>query len=167
MIKQFVILLSVAMLSLVFLSQCTGSKSIFQQNPPFSVSDAHYQDWVGGQPGNIGTSVHINITAIDGNVRPDTLFFRDKKAAIYIKTGESSNLWVANFRSSTPRDINMYSDPKEEYGNKAPSNDKFPFELSENEAVISYYVNEKRLYYKITDLQKKQTLFLPSTKPEQ
>lgn len=164
--KQFVLYFVLAIIGVLTVTQCTCSKPVFKQNPPFSISNSHYQDWVGGIPGVSGTLVHINLLTIEEDVRPDSLFFRQRKVKIDSKTAETGFLWVANFRTNLPRDINMHSDPQEEYGNTAPSKEVFPFELTENEAVISYYLNEKHLYYKITDLQKKETQFFPSTKPK-
>lgn len=152
--------------SVFILVQCSCVKSTFQENPPFTITESHFQKWIGGQPGVSGTSVHVLLSAIDENVQPDSLFFNQSKAKLDIKTAEEGHLWVANFRKSSPRDIIMHSEPQEEYGNTAPKMETFPFELSGGEAVISYYTKEKKMYYKITGLQEKETLFFPAAKPK-
>lgn len=154
-------------MSVFLLAQCSCSKQVFKKTPPFDISDSHYQEWVGGIPGASGTSVHINLSAIDEGVQPDSLFFRQSKAKIDVKNAEKGHLWVANFRADSPRDINMHSDPQKEYGNAAPKMEVFPFELEKDEAVISYYSKGKLVYYKLSDLQKKETLFFPGTSPDQ
>jgi len=167
MIKQFVVLFIVSVMSVFLLTQCSCSKQVFKKTPPFEISSSHYQDWVGGIPGASGTSVHINLLAIDEGVRPDSLFFRQSKAKIDVKTAEKGQLWIANFRTNSPRDINMHSDPQEEYGNTVPNMEKIPFKLTDNEAVISFEFKGKKAYYKLTNLEKKEILFFPATKPKQ
>lgn len=163
--KQSFLLFLIASMNAFVLIQCSCVKPIFQKNPPFTITESHFQEWIGGQPGVSGTSVHILLSTIDENVQPDSLFFNQSKAKIDIKTAEKGYLWVANFRKSAPRDINMHSEPKEEYGNTPPKMEVFPFELARDEAVISYYTKGKKAYYKIIGLQKKETLFFPSANP--
>ncbi len=163
--KQFVLYLVLAVIGILAFTQCTCSKPVFKQNPPFSVDNSHYQDWVGGVPGASGTSVHINLATIEEGVRPDSLFFRQQTTKIDIKNAEKGHLWVANFRTGAPRDIIMHGDPKEEYGNTAPNRNESPFELLENEAVISYVYKEKTLYFRLINLEKKETLQFPAAKP--
>ena len=167
MIRQIVALLTITAVSVFLLAQCSCSERAFKKNPPFSISHSHSQDWIGGIPGVSGTSVHINLSAIEKDVRPDSLFFRQSKAKIDVKTAEKGHLWVANFRNNSPRDINMHSDPQGEYGNSAPNLKGISFELADGEAVISYESKGKKAYYKITNLEKKETLFFPSAKPKQ
>jgi len=165
MIKQFLLLFVIVFLSVFVLTQCSCSKTTFQNNPPFTITDSFYQDWVGGQPGVSGTSVHIYLASVAENVIPDSLFFKQSKTKIDIKTAEKGHLWVANFNTNSDRDIHMHSEPKEEYGNKPHKLDSIPFELAEGEAVISYYTKGKLAYYKLSDLQKKETLFFPAARP--
>lgn len=165
MIKKTFLLVLIVSTSVFILVQCSCVKPTFQENPPFTITESHFQEWIGGQPGVSGTSVHILLSAIDENVQPDSLFFNQSKAKIDIKTAEKGHLWVANFRKSAPRDINMHGEPKEEYGNTPPKMEEFPFELAKDEAVIGYYTKEKKAYFKIIGLQKKETLFFPSAKP--
>ena len=44
----------------------------------------------------------------------------------------------------------LHKDPKKEFGNKPPIiTEKIPFVLNDNEAVITYKVNNKTEYYKV------------------
>jgi len=165
--KQSFLLFLIVSMSVVVLTQCSCVKPSFQKNPPFSIAESHFQEWIGGQPGVSGISVHILLSTNDENVQPDSLFFNQSKAKIDIKTAEKGHLWVANFRNNSPRDIIIHSEPKEEYGNTPPKIEVFPFELAKDEAVISYYTKGKLTYYKVSGLQKKETLFFPSAKPIQ
>ena len=54
----------------------------------------------------------------------------------------------------------MHADPKEEFGNKPPNiSIKIPFELQENEAVISYFIKSKKRFYKLSNIKKQKTLY--------
>ena len=44
--------------------------------------------------------------------------------------------------------------------------DTSPFKLTQNECVISYSVNGKRLYYKISNLKKGESIAYPSAPPK-
>jgi hypothetical protein len=44
--------------------------------------------------------------------------------------------------------------------------DTSPFKLAQNECVISYEVNGKRLYYKISNLKKGESIAYPSAPPK-
>lgn len=164
--KRFILLFLIAITSVFMFTQCSCSKTTFQKNPPFTISESYFQDWIGGVPGVSGTSVHISLSSLAENVIPDSLFFRQSKAKIDVKTAEKGHLWVANFRKSSPRDINMHSESKEEYGNTPPKMEVFPFKLADGEAVLSYYTNGKLAYFKLSDLQKRETLFFPAARPE-
>ena len=60
----------------------------------------------------------------------------------------------------------MSSDPKAEYGNKVPElPKKTPFNLEDNECVISYKQDHVLKYYKISNIIKKERRLYPSAKP--
>ena len=166
--KQSILLILTIFMSVFIFTQCNCTKKTFQKTPPFTITEAHYQDWIGGQPGVSGTSVYINLSAIAKNVIPDSLFFRQSKTKVDIKNAEEGYLWVANFNTNSDRDRNrnMHIEPSEEYGNKPPMIESIPFELAEGDAVMSYYTKGKLAYFKLSDLEKKETLFFPTARPE-
>ncbi len=81
-----------------------------------------------------------------------------------VKTSDQKQIVTANFSKNTfvERDIIMDSDPKKEMANKAPNvTITFPFELTDNECVISYFVKNKKHYYKLTNIKKTKTIYYP------
>ncbi len=67
----------------------------------------------------------------------NNVYFRGRKAALQIHP-QHSGIYYAQFESAKD-DMIMSSDPKEEYGNKAPVKlEKIPFDLDNNEAVIEF-----------------------------
>ena len=78
-------------------------------------------------------------------------------------------LIIGRFKSSVnqKKDIIMSSNPQDEYNNKLDlRRDSSPFKLTQNECVISYIVNGKRLYYKISNLKKGESIAYPSAPPK-
>jgi len=144
----------------IFLFSCSSTK--FVKNPPFNIIDATYQNWYGGREGVRGISVKILVKDINTNVKFDSLYFKDKKLKLFVTDVENTKLITANINTGyKPENLQMHADPKKEYGNKLPrTNKKFPFDLKENEAVLSYKKSGKTLYYKLV-LKKKKDLYMP------
>ncbi|MEO9570982.1 MAG: hypothetical protein ABJH82_10150 [Polaribacter sp.] len=147
-----------SILTIIFgFSQC-GSTN-FETNPPFQIDSAEYHSWVGGVPGVSGINVQIklkNKSAIAFN----SLYFRKKSTKVEIK---DASLLIAHYNTSKRNkpDLILHSDSKKELKNKIPDPDKFPFELKENEAVLSYQLGGKTRYIKIKDIKKQNRNSFP------
>jgi hypothetical protein len=163
-IRFLVLIFLSIIIGLIGLTQCKGVKMKLQKKVPFIFSQVFSQDWVGGQPGNSGTTVQIFVSEV-GTIQPDSLYFQNRVTQIDIKPTKKGSLWVANFRKVTRKDFNMTDNPKGEYGNPVPEMINFPFELEKNEAVLRYINEGKAYYYKIVGVKEKEPLFYPSAKP--
>ena len=146
------------LLVLSFIS-CTTSKNI--KNPPFTIVKATYINWYGGQEGVSGIRTEIEIADLKEKIDFKYLYFKNKKETLITLTKKGIVL-TSNINTSTRQtSLQMHRDPKKEYGNSLPiSKTKFPFELKENEAVISYILNKKEYFYKL-ELKKGKNLFYP------
>ena len=136
---------------------CAPQKS-FVKNPPFEVGEAVCYNWVGGRAeSGKGTVVSIPLSSESiENITFQQLFFRGK--ATNIKTEKMESGWVlkGNFYDAKMEkpDRIMHSDSGKEVGNQPPMiPKKIPFELSENEAVISYIEEETIKYVKLKDVK--------------
>lgn len=146
------------------LFHCASTK--FDSNPPFKVNNATYNKYVGGVQGVSGMWVRVNYEA-DTTIAFDSLFFQGKKTKIELQTIQNKTYASGHFNTSTVNskaDLMLHSNGKKEYGNKAPEK-KFPFELKENEAVISYLENGETKFFKIENIKKAEAVFYPSAKP--
>ncbi|WP_341220262.1 hypothetical protein [Polaribacter atrinae] len=134
-------------------SQCGSTK--FENKIPFTIHSAHYKNWTGGQPGVHGINVQIQLKE-KSNINFDSLYFRNKVAKVEFK---NATLIIANYNTSNkkPSDVILHLDPKKEVQNKLPTQETFPFELSENEAVLTYQANGKTTYYKIKEIKKRES----------
>lgn len=130
--------------------QCGSSK--FVTNPPFKINSAEYNTWVGGLPGVSGINVKIKLKE-KSTIQFDSLYFKMRVTKVETK---NSTLLIANYSTSkkNPSDIILDIDPKKELKNQIPRQQTIPFELEENEAVLSYQFKGKTRYIKIKDIKK-------------
>ena len=133
-------------------TQCKTIK--FDKTPPFAITKATYVNWVGGQPGVSGIRVEITFKT-NPKVTFDSLYYKNK--SVKLQRRQNERLLTGNFNTSNVnngKNLILHRDVKKEVGNQLPEVKSFPFELKGNEAVISYQVNGKTKYYKISELKK-------------
>ncbi len=152
--------------------QCCPTKNGFQKGAPFAIASSFYQEWVGGQADVSDLTLQIHLENVKDGVQPEFIYFKNKKEKIAVKKVENGRvIWVTNFsdtnKNTLKKDVIMHADSKKEFGNTPPEIlTNFPFEIGENEAVISYQYKGKLAYYKLTELTQKETLFYPAAKPK-
>lgn len=147
-------LFSLLVLTISF-TQCASMQ--FEKTPPFTIKGASYVNITGGMPGNNSTDVKIAFSS-PKKVVFEKLYFMNKIIDVTIETKENSKYIIGrHYYSSgnTKYDLQLHDDPKKEYGNTTPKAEKkFPFELKENEAVLSYKEAGKTKYFKIENIKK-------------
>ena len=145
-------------------SQCGSNK--FVKNPSFNVDKAVYNKWVGGQPGVSGTMLEIQLKNASDIVF-DSLYFQNKVTKVEIKEFNNTIQLIGHFSTSNSkiiqkRDLILDADTVRELENTLPNTDKFPFELEENEAILSFKKGDKTVYYKIKKIKKEISRPIPS-----
>ncbi|HEY9222293.1 MAG TPA: hypothetical protein VIO43_12040 [Lutibacter sp.] len=150
--KKFIGTGLVILLSFAFFG-CGASKVKAQNEAPFKVLEASYTNSVGEQTDLIRTTIRITINNKD--IQLDNVYFRNNSASLKRVDSIENSLFIGSFTTSkTPHDLILHADPKEEFGNKPPvTASKLPFEIKENEAVVSYFYKDKINYYKILEVK--------------
>jgi len=166
-IKHFLVFFGLSFLLFSF-SNCgssQGSKGLsFESNPPFTISEIFSQKWVAGtQEGGSGINVHISFSELTEGVQIDQIYFRKKMIAAQQKPNMKST-YIGYFRNDMGRDVVMGDSPVKEATNTPPKD--FPFDLKENEAVISYTMKGSMAYFRTSDIVEKPLIAYPSTKPK-
>lgn len=137
----------------------------FQTTAPLDISVPYYTSWVAGvEGGGSGINVFLPLKA-NGKTVIDSLHFRGQKVVVETR----DKLIIGRFKnfSNQKKDIIMSSNPQDEYNNKLElKRDLSPFKLPQNACVISYKINGKRLYYKISNLKKGKSIAYPSAPPK-
>ncbi|NJB37112.1 hypothetical protein [Croceivirga sp. JEA036] len=154
---------SLTYIATILLFSLTGCKS--QQdlvtNPPFTTGTVTCQSWVGGRAeSGSGIKLVIPVEVSDkSKVDFKKAYFREKSADLKWQKVNGVASVVANFVTiSAPKpDIIMHADPKKEVGNTPPlPKEKLPFELEENECVLSYLENGKLKYVKLEGIKEQK-----------
>lgn len=156
-------LFGILLLAISF-TQCKSQK--FEQNPPFTVHSATYTHISGGMPGNSSLDLMIEFTS-DKSIEFEEVYFQEKTIKPVVEQKGDKQYLAARYKTSTEKsDLVLHQNTQEEYGNQPASEKKYAFELKENEAVISYKVNGKSHFYKLEDITKGESVFMPSVKPQ-
>jgi len=146
---------------LLSFSQCGGST--LMKNPILKVEKAFYNKWVGGQPGVSGTKVEIHLEDAQ-EVIFVALYFQGKRTQVEVSKIDKFTQIIAHFSTSKRKHRNLFLDADiiKETGNTLPILEEFPFQLKENEAILSYKKENKTLYFKIENIKKVQSIPFPS-----
>lgn len=145
-------------------SQCAGTKKI-QDKAPVALNQVYCQSWVAGIEGG-GSGMNIFIPLKEKFFAMDSVYFRGKVAKLEIMP--DSLMLVGRYKSAfnQPKDMVMNKDPKKEFGNEMPEiPKKFPFDLKDDECVISYLEDQKTKYFKVKNIVEKPVLAYPSAPP--
>ena len=144
--------------ALLFLT-ITGCKSteIFTTGdlsdaPPFTIEEAWYDE--------TGTDAYeISIVVGNSDTMLDAVYFRGLQGKLVESSkNEIRTVFVADLKQKAiPNDLVLHADPEKEFGNKLPSGttDKHAVKLRKNSAVISYFEDGKKKFYKIRRLQQR------------
>ena len=154
------ILVIPVLLVLMSFSQC--DKDQFDSESPVKFTQKKYQDWVGGRPGSQGTLVTLIGQIPEKNIAFDSIYFRSNVAKLNVQLDDQKLTLTANFVKINPkdRDLILSGDAKEEFGNKPPKKlPKIPFEMSDNEVIISYFYKKKKRYFRLEKLQKEKPIY--------
>lgn len=142
---------------------CAGGKNNdqvvpFEDNPPFEVTSAFYQPWVAGvKKGGKGMHLGVILEEMTEDVEIGDLFFREQVVRAR-RDPNNPDLFTASYKEE-PRDVVMDADPLQEAQNTPPIN--FPFELDEEEMVLSYSYQGESYFVLIKDLEKRPLLAYP------
>lgn len=164
---------SVLIALVICFSQCSSSQKAMKTNKTITVSktqqnDVYYQHWVAGvQGGGSGTNVFV-AQAVLNDIIPVEAFFRNKISVIEPIKQQGKIYFVGRFKGTAnqTKDYIMDGDAKQEHQNTVATKPKpkrpFPFELADDELVLSYKKDNAINYLKIKGVQEKPSLAYPS-----
>lgn len=141
---------------------CSSQKKLVE-NAPFEVGEATCQRWSGGRAES-GSGILLQVPLLQDNMDEMKLqqaYFRGKIADVSLKSNDGSWFAEANFKNTNmgKPDMVMHADSKKEVGNAPPKlNEKIPFELQEDECVLSYLDGDKVKYFKLVGIKEKKPL---------
>ncbi len=157
--------LYIVILSLVGLVSCASQKKM-QTQPPFVLQEASIQKWAGGkEDSDSGIEIKIPISEFKKeDITFKEIYFRGRISTATLKSTDDKQYVMAKYTDQKFQkpDIIMHADPRKEVGNQPPMPNKakeidFPFELADDEAVVSYteYNSDKLKFTKIIGIKEK------------
>jgi hypothetical protein len=148
---------------IIFISQCSSTKKL-QTKLSLKIGDVYYQSWVSGiKNAGSGTNIYIEITSNPKQFEFDSVYFQGKSAKLEFFSN-TSLIGKFNSNINSKKDMVMSNEPYAEYGNKVPKISKqTPFDLKDNQCVISYKDANKIKYLVIDNVRKKELLAYPSS----
>lgn len=149
------------------LGSCAGGRdqgSGFEQEPPFTLGAVYFQKWVAGvQNGGSGVNVYVEIESYLDDVMIEDIYFRNKKIKAQ-NSPQYRDLYVGYFKSEKRPDIIMHDDPVKETVNTPP--EKIPFNLNDDEAVLSYLHKGEMKFIKLVEIEEKPMIAYPGMNNE-
>ena len=149
-------------LLLVLLLTMACKTQMVETSAPFTIEEKVYFYWAGGQPGAHGTTVRIRGQQTSMNVSFSKIYFQNHEYEIVPVFDSHGFLLEGNFSEYKPDDMILHADPVQEYGNTPPDvENKIPFELEKDEAIIVYSVNGMEGFHKVTGMKELDRVFRP------
>jgi hypothetical protein len=136
-----------ALVILVAFTQCRSIK--FENNVPFRINSAIYSM----QSGLEEITTVISYTS-NNIIEFESIYFRNRITNLVTKDLDADKIMVGYFLNNYKKDFIMDDNPTNELKNPFPNITEFPFDLKENEAVISYKEKGKTKFYRLNLLQK-------------
>jgi len=139
------------------LSGCSSQNKMVIR-APFEMGQPTYETKVGGRAeASTEIVLEIPILSEDANeIKVQHAYFRGKIAKLEIKNTDKGSIAIANFRNQrrAKLDIIMHSDPRKEVGNQPPTPKiEFPFELEDDECVLSFLDGDTMKYVKVENIK--------------
>jgi len=153
-IKYFVGIISLFLLSF----SCKSSK--IQSKLPFKLLQSTYYHWSGGQAGVKGTNVVIKGLKTNlNNFIADSIYFNNKAVKVETHIKKDSIILIGYF--SAPRPV-VYLELEPNQKKTTPKFiPKNPYHLNKNEVVLTYFLNGKKRFYKLTGLVETNKKYYP------
>lgn len=161
--SRYIIGIFILSLIMASFSNCSTAQKL-QENTDFTIGEVTSQGWVAGvEGGGGGINVFVPVSNMKDNTSLEGLYYNGK----YVNLEKKGDLFIGRFDTGVNKpkdDLILDGDIKKEYGNKVPDvQEKIPFELAKDEAVLSYKQGGKLRYYKIKNIKNKPTQYNYST----
>ena len=155
----------ISLFCLSFMIGCKITKpTLFVSKILISIEAPYFQTWVAGvEGGGRGIDVFLPVKDLN-NITPDSIHFRGQRAKAVYK----NQMIVGHFSSpqNQPKDVILSNEPFAETNNQLlPIADHSAFELEHNACVLSYILENKHYYHKITDLTQRTSISYPKSPP--
>ncbi|MFC4633727.1 hypothetical protein ACFO3O_07400 [Dokdonia ponticola] len=139
-----------AIVSVIILISCGGQKKpMFEKEGTLTFQKATYSKWVAGvKGGGAGYTVNLQLDPKDKHIQLDSLYFEKYSTSL---VGNGAGLYSGFIDNGQNKEILMpvYGEEQKVKEVPSPENIQTLFELTGNEAVVSYTQDGIIKYYKL------------------
>lgn len=121
--------------------QCISTKEVastnFEERVPFKIKSVYFQEWFAGiEHGGTGYTLYLPVVQKGSDVSVEEVYFRNLKGRFYFQDG---------------RYIAILKNPNKSYVfTKVEKPENYPFDLKDNECVVTYVENDITKFYKMS-----------------
>jgi len=146
--------------ALIFFGFAIHQNVYSQKKVPFTIVEKSYFYYVSGKKATNGFKIQIVGTFETTNLEFTTIYFQNRELKVVPNFHLDKFTIVGGYTTLSSKDI--YGDEiaiSSEVVKK--DGDDIPFELEDDQAVLVYQINGKDFYYKISDIEKLETVYYP------
>jgi hypothetical protein len=149
---------SVLFAIVVISSYCCSSKKEISTKLPEAIELVYFQKWIGGQElSGSGIDFHLKFkNQLPKDTYLTKVYFQNQEA-FFDRENETTFIAKIYSKSSIKIDSTIDINKRE--------NPDFPFDLKPTEAILEFHINNKATQVKIENIQEKELLAYPSTRP--
>ncbi len=145
------LVISPIIIAIFILAGCGGQKNtLFEKEGSLVIQKATYSKWVAGiKGGGAGYTINIQLDPTKNDVQLDSIYFEKYSASL---VGNGADLYSGFIDNGQNREVlvPIYGGTPEVKETPKKENSQTLFELTGNEAVVSYVQNGITKYYKMT-----------------
>jgi len=157
-LKNYSILL---FLTLLFLGFAPNKSVFFQKKIPFKIIEKSYFYYVSGKKATNGFKIQIVGTFETTNLDFNTIYFHNRELKVVPNIYNNKFTLTGGYTTLVTEDILVDEIRLDGETTKKDNSDDIPFELKDDEAVIVYQINGRDYYYKVSDIEKRETIYYP------
>ncbi len=155
------LVISPIIIAIFILASCGGQKNtLFDKEGSLVIQKATYSKWVAGiKGGGAGYTINIQLDPTKNDVQLDSIYFEKYSTSL---VGNGAGLYSGFIDNGQNREVLLpiYGETPKVKETPKKENSQTLFELTGNEAVVSYVQNGITKYYKMT-LTRDTSLSLP------
>lgn len=148
-------------MAILLISFAPYERVSFQKKAPFTIIEKSYFYWVGGVKGTNGFKIQIVGTFNTTNLQFSTIYFQNRELKVVPNIHLDKFTLVGGYTTFNDKDILADDAKVNDDNSKNSSGDEIPFELEKDEAVLVYSISGRNHYYKIKDIEQKETIYYP------
>ena len=157
-LKNFIIF---TFITLLFLGFSSNKNPIFQKEAPFKIVEKSYFYYVSGKKSTNGFKIQLVGTYESRNLEFTTIYFHNRELKVVPNVHIDKFTLVGGYTTLIAEDILVDEIRLDGETTQKDNSDDIPFELKDDEAVIVYQINGRNYYYKVSDIEKLETVYYP------